>query len=161
MGKYELGGSNLYDAETAMKSLIDKAPREISIGGQDAVVELALTRGDYDRTMIEMDKNPRDKAAERALDNVIPIIKAFEPRVGWEDYANCLGTKEPNIFFPGRGANTKAAKEICRGCVVKRDCLETALLDPDLKGIWGELTHRERDRLRNQRAQVARSITSD
>jgi WhiB family redox-sensing transcriptional regulator len=160
MGKYELGNTELYVADKAMESLKDRGPREISISGQDAVVELALTRDDYDRTMIEMDNTARDKSAERELSNVIPIVKTYRPRVGWEDYANCIGT-EPKIFFPGRGANTKAAKEICRGCVVKRDCLETALLDPDMKGIWGELTHRERDRLRNQRALVARSITSD
>ena len=40
----------------------------------------------------------------------------------WWDYANCLGV-DPALFFPERGASTKEAKEGCRGCVVREDCL--------------------------------------
>ena len=36
----------------------------------------------------------------------------------WQDYANCLGV-DPDLFFPERGASTKEAKEVCRGCVVR------------------------------------------
>ena len=44
----------------------------------------------------------------------------------WQDYANCLGV-DPDLFFPERGASTREAKEVCRGCVVREDCLEYAL----------------------------------
>ena len=44
----------------------------------------------------------------------------------WQDEANCLGV-DPDLFFPERGASTCEAKEVCRGCVVRMDCLEYAL----------------------------------
>ena len=44
---------------------------------------------------------------------------------GWQDFANCLGV-DPDLFFPERGASTREAKEVCRGCVVRGDCLEYA-----------------------------------
>ncbi len=35
----------------------------------------------------------------------------------WQDFANCLGV-DPDLF-PERGASTREAKEVCRGCVVR------------------------------------------
>jgi WhiB family transcriptional regulator, redox-sensing transcriptional regulator len=74
----------------------------------------------------------------------------------WHDYANCLGV-DPDLFFPERGASTREAKEVCRGCEVRHDCLEFALQNGEKFGIWGGLSERERRRIRRQRAQVARS----
>ena len=54
----------------------------------------------------------------------------------WHDFANCLGV-DPDLFFPERGASTKEAKEVCRGCVVRDDCLEYALQNGEKFGIWG------------------------
>jgi hypothetical protein len=45
---------------------------------------------------------------------------------GWQDAANCLGV-DPDLFFPERGASTREAKEVCKGCVVRGECLEYAL----------------------------------
>lgn len=69
----------------------------------------------------------------------------------WWDFANCLGV-DPDLFFPERGASTKEAKEVCRGCVVREDCLEYALGHGEKFGIWGGMSERERRRLRRQRA---------
>ena len=77
----------------------------------------------------------------------------------WQDEANCLGV-DPDLFFPERGASTREAKEVCRGCVVKDDCLEYALENGEKFGIWGGLSERERRRLRRQRAQGTRNIAS-
>ncbi len=44
----------------------------------------------------------------------------------WQEFSNCLGV-DPDLFFPERGASTREAKEVCRGCVVQADCLEYAL----------------------------------
>ena len=77
---------------------------------------------------------------------------------GWQDQANCLGV-DPDLFFPERGASTREAKEVCRGCVVRGECLEYALANGEKFGIWGGLSERERRRLRRQRAQATRSIT--
>ena len=69
----------------------------------------------------------------------------------WQDFANCLGV-DPDLFFPERGASTKEAKEVCRGCVVREDCLEYALANGEKFGIWGGMSERERRRIRRQRA---------
>jgi WhiB family redox-sensing transcriptional regulator len=75
----------------------------------------------------------------------------------WQDDANCLGV-DPDLFFPERGASTREAKEVCRGCVVREQCLEFALQNGEKFGIWGGLSERERRRIRRQRAQTARNI---
>src|SRR6478735_5375240 len=75
---------------------------------------------------------------------------------GWQDDANCLGV-DPDLFFPERGASTREAKEVCRGCVVREECLEFALQNGEKFGIWGGLSERERRRLRRQRALARRA----
>lgn len=84
---------------------------------------------------------------------------------GWQDQANCLGV-DPDLFFPERGASTREAKEVCRGCPVREECLEFSLQNSEKFGIWGGLSERERRRIRRQRAQAARAaigsaVTSD
>jgi WhiB family redox-sensing transcriptional regulator len=69
----------------------------------------------------------------------------------WQEMANCLGV-DPDLFFPERGASTREAKEVCRGCVVRHDCLEFALANGEKFGIWGGMSERERRRIRRQRA---------
>lgn len=79
---------------------------------------------------------------------------------GWQDSANCLGV-DPDLFFPERGASTREAKEVCKGCVVRGECLEYALANGEKFGIWGGLSERERRRLRRQRAQAMRLTGTD
>lgn len=74
---------------------------------------------------------------------------------GWQDQANCLGV-DPDLFFPERGASTREAKEVCRGCVVRVECLEYALANAEKFGIWGGLSERERRRIRRARAMARR-----
>jgi WhiB family transcriptional regulator, redox-sensing transcriptional regulator len=77
----------------------------------------------------------------------------------WQERANCLGV-DPDLFFPERGASTKEAKGVCRGCEVRVDCLEYALSHGEKFGIWGGLSERERRRVRRQRALERRSVLS-
>jgi WhiB family redox-sensing transcriptional regulator len=77
----------------------------------------------------------------------------------WQDLANCLGV-DPDLFFPERGASTREAKEVCRGCVVRDDCLEYALANGEKFGIWGGMSERERRRIRRQRALARAAATS-
>jgi len=74
----------------------------------------------------------------------------------WKSKANCMGV-DPDLFFPERGMSTREAKEVCRGCVVREDCLEYALANGEKFGIWGGLSERERRRIRRARAMVRRS----
>jgi WhiB family redox-sensing transcriptional regulator len=82
-----------------------------------------------------------------------------EPDTSWQMQANCLGV-DPDLFFPERGASTKEAKAVCRGCVVRDDCLEYALANGEKFGIWGGLSERERRRIRRQRA-LARAAAAE
>jgi len=77
----------------------------------------------------------------------------------WWGFANCLGV-DSDLFFPERGASTKEAKEVCRGCVVREDCLEYALDHGEKFGIWGGMSERERRRLRRQRALARRAAAA-
>ena len=77
----------------------------------------------------------------------------------WWDEANCLGV-DPDLFFPERGASTREAKAVCRGCVVSDECLEYALSNSEKFGIWGGMSERERRRVRRQRALTKRAAAS-
>ncbi len=77
----------------------------------------------------------------------------------WQGRANCMGV-DPELFFPERGASTREAKEVCRGCVVQQDCLEYALTNGEKFGIWGGLSERERRRIRRSRGVSSRSASS-
>ena len=73
------------------------------------------------------------------------------PERTWQRQANCMGV-DPDLFFPERGASTREAKEVCRGCVVRVECLEYALANSEKFGIWGGLSERERRRIRRARS---------
>jgi predicted nucleic acid-binding Zn ribbon protein len=55
---------------------------------------------------------------------------------------------DPDIFFPGRGVNANAAKEVCRRCDVVEECLAFAKDLGIADGIWGGLSERERRKVR-------------
>ena len=76
----------------------------------------------------------------------------------WQRYANCLGG-DPDLFFPERGGSTREAKEVCRGCVVREECLQYALDNSEKFGIWGGLSERERRRLRRGRNGAAYGVS--
>ena len=82
--------------------------------------------------------------------DVISLLAGEEER-SWQGQANCKGV-DPDLFFPERGASTREAKEVCRGCVVREDCLEYALANSEKFGIWGGMSERERRRGRRARA---------
>ena len=67
----------------------------------------------------------------------------------WQEQALCAET-DPEAFFPEKGGSTREAKKICTGCEVKAQCLEYALANDERFGIWGELSERERRRLRRR-----------
>ena len=75
---------------------------------------------------------------------------APDPR--WRFDAACLDM-DTDLFFSERGADAKTkneqAKEICRICPVRFDCLHDAMLEPQpWFGIRGGLTAKERRKLK-------------
>ncbi len=83
-------------------------------------------------------------------------------RPAWHADAACR--EHPDVdFFPQRGESTRPAKDVCAGCLVRSECLESALREEH--GVWGGSSAKERRRMRRQsalapagpRAQVASS----
>ena len=73
-------------------------------------------------------------------------------RTDWQDNAACRG--EPtDMWFPARGEESIYAKAICNECPVREQCLEYSLEIPNLIGIWGGLSGKERRKLKHVRAQ--------
>ena len=59
---------------------------------------------------------------------------------------------DPELFFPRKGQYLEAqnAKRLCNKCELKTECLELALKDPEMKGIWGGTTEQQRYKIRNR-----------
>lgn len=77
---------------------------------------------------------------------------AAGPRPGdWHDQALCAQT-DPEIFHPEVGRSALEAKRICAACPVQPECRAYAIGRPELLGVWGGLTARQRRRLRQTAA---------
>ena len=74
---------------------------------------------------------------------------APDPRfpTSWRPQAACLG-HDTSLWFPDSYAHaaTRAARQVCTGCPVRRDCLHHALTTPENHGIWGGITETRRRR---------------
>jgi WhiB family redox-sensing transcriptional regulator len=71
----------------------------------------------------------------------------------WMEQGSCYhgGPRISDLFFPGSGRSSEEAKGICLNCKVRLPCLEYALQDPGIVGVWGGTTGRERARIRVKR----------
>jgi hypothetical protein len=87
-----------------------------------------------------------------------------DQRPAWFDRAACSEHGIPvDVFYPTSNDTTDhrrkavddfrdgelAAKQICRDCPVRTECLVYGLHEP--YGVWGGRTYRERRRIRRQR----------
>ncbi len=64
----------------------------------------------------------------------------------WWASAVCAHT-DPELFFPEKGKRSRDARAVCAGCPVCAECLEDALAQNRVYGVWGGTTERERRRL--------------
>lgn len=54
---------------------------------------------------------------------------------------------DPEEFFPkGKGGSIYAARKVCEHCDVELECREYGIQHPDLLGVWGGLSQRQRRR---------------
>lgn len=70
----------------------------------------------------------------------------------------CSKVEDPEIFFPEDYLDTKhlsMVRTICNDCPISSGCLEYALKDPSLEGIWAGTTPRQRLKIRSRRRQLA------
>lgn len=82
------------------------------------------------------------------------ISPAFAP-LPWMEQAECATGYDPDLWFPGDGFDGQqraaTAVAVCTDCRVAAECLDYALQDTHLEGIWGGLTHKQRNHLNRKR----------
>ena len=79
----------------------------------------------------------------------------------WRKQALCRDT-DPELFFP-IGTTGQAllqiseAKNVCRECTVKKECLDFAIETNQDSGIWGGTSEEERRDIRRQIAAIKKA----
>jgi len=63
---------------------------------------------------------------------------------------------DPDAWFPSEenpkgGWRYQAPKKLCQKCPVQNLCLEFALINDEIDGLWGGMTPKERKQLRRRR----------
>jgi WhiB family redox-sensing transcriptional regulator len=95
------------------------------------------------------------RRASRRDDVVVTLDSRLRPIVehwDWQTRGKCLRLPT-EVFYPedqgrhGLRARQQRAMQICRDCPVLRECREHALATPEVHGIWGATTPRERAHL--------------
>ena len=77
------------------------------------------------------------------------LLDLVAPELSWERDALCREyVDRADAWFPTAGEDGNAAKAVCRRCLVRSECLDYALSQPGLGGIWGGTNERDRKRLR-------------
>ena len=72
-------------------------------------------------------------------------------RPAWMAQGRCHG-QATDLWFPSQGGDLETPKAVCEQCRVRADCRAYALARPELRGIWGATSDRERMRMRKARA---------
>ena len=81
----------------------------------------------------------------------------------WRNGAACLD-EEPELFFPVGTSGPavrqiQAAKQVCRRCDVREQCLAWAMEVGQDHGVWGGLSEDERRALKRRKARARVSST--
>lgn len=82
------------------------------------------------------------------------VMAASAGRASWVDFALCAEV-DPAIFFPERGEPAAPAKRVCMICPVRAQCLEYALENRILHGVFGGMSEHERRDVARQRRDAA------
>jgi WhiB family redox-sensing transcriptional regulator len=83
-------------------------------------------------------------------DRDLPTLETLLQRPAWHQHAACRGMGH-GAFVRGEKADYGPTRELCGGCPVRQECLEAALADDSLVGLWGNTTERERREIRRRR----------
>jgi WhiB family transcriptional regulator, redox-sensing transcriptional regulator len=83
----------------------------------------------------------------------------------WRAAGACLSA-DPDLFFPiatGVGAAASQitkAQRICASCRVRQQCLDFAMRNGEINGIWGGTTPEERIRVRRRDMRRRRTLAA-
>jgi len=92
----------------------------------------------------------------RQVDGYSPNLTGPVRALPWADVALCAET-DPDLWFDlatdryvslPNSTREVAAKDICRRCPALTDCRAYAMDHPELEGIWGAMTEKERRQAR-------------
>jgi WhiB family redox-sensing transcriptional regulator len=78
-----------------------------------------------------------------------PEDEPVELARNWREQALCAQV-DPELFFPDHDIIPKEAKLICDQCRVRLDCLQYALDNHPLPGVWAGTNHKKRKELRRR-----------
>ena len=78
----------------------------------------------------------------------VTAVEALLTRPAWHRHAACRGSG-PADFYIGQGGDPKPARETCRRCPVRSECLAAGL--DDLYGTWGGMSPEQRKHERRRR----------
>jgi WhiB family transcriptional regulator, redox-sensing transcriptional regulator len=92
-------------------------------------------------------------AGDSDVDPAPELLALLSLRPKWMESAACRGVGVGAFFpEPGKQEAKERAKEMCRGCGVREDCLSYSVEFPtNFFGIWGGATPEERRRIRKAR----------
>jgi len=79
----------------------------------------------------------------------LPTLEQLLQRPAWMQQGLCRGMTA--VFFSTAPSNLERARAICAGCPVREECLQYALGDAELEGVWAGLTAKERRAMRRGR----------
>lgn len=68
----------------------------------------------------------------------------------WQKDAACID-KDPELFFYRSQREGYLAKEVCRQCDVQIQCLQYALENNEIYGVWGGKNEFERAEIKRQK----------
>ena len=81
-----------------------------------------------------------------------PAAPAGDASFDWRHSARCRNEDPETLFV--QGALQRDAREVCKGCPVRTECLAHALDNRVRFGVWGGMTERERRALLKRRPDV-------
>ena len=76
-------------------------------------------------------------------------LEDFQRRPDWHQRAACRGVG-PSDYVRGARGNYEAVRALCGACPVRQDCLEAALADDSLVGLWGAVEGERREMRRGR-----------
>jgi WhiB family transcriptional regulator, redox-sensing transcriptional regulator len=77
----------------------------------------------------------------------LPTLETLLQRPEWHQDAACRDMV-PARFVRSPGTDYGGLRALCERCPVRQECLETALADDSLVGLWGGTNDRERREMR-------------
>lgn len=79
------------------------------------------------------------------------LLDLLLSRPAWMADAACREHPELD-FFPSRGQTRLTdLRDVCRGCLVRTECLDFSIDSREMFGVWGGLSERERRKVRQLR----------